>query len=576
MTFSFGTRDRRVGLLALAVLLVPLVVAAFVLLVEVGDDYMPISDRALMELKTRDVGLHPVLTGLYSRDGWSHPGPAVFYLLAVPYRLVGGRAIGLPLGALAINAAAIAGIVVIARRRGGVPLMLFTVVGCGLLMRALGADFLRDDWSPFVAVLPFGLLILLAWEMCCGTTWALPVGAVLAAFCTQAHVGYVTSAYPLLLWGAVWLVVLAKRSSVERPDERVTWRPLAYSAVVAVAITIVMWIPPLVEQFTHSPGNLTTTIDWFRDAREGVHSFGDGLRIVASQFELRPPWIMGRVEIPNFVGEPAALSNWRFPVYLVPFALSPIVFWRLRQSEALRLVATLWFLLALAVVSVSRTVGTVYEYRLRWLWVVAMFAAVVTVWSGWMLIPDRWSRRAGRGLIGVALAATVTLGVVNSVAAARAGTPNPTPTSPPLAGLVGALERHLPRRHGDIVFAGTTSPIAEYYVQGLVSELERRGLPARVSEDVSQRFGDHRVHDPSQPTRARLTIADGQALLEQLERPDAELLAYAGPTPRVLARRLERSKELAREYRAGDLTFDEALRRQAKLNLQAIGVFRRP
>ena len=66
---------------------------------------MPASDHALTELQVRDVGHHPVLVGLYSRGDWSHPGPALFYLLAPFYRLVGGASIGMNLGALAITAA---------------------------------------------------------------------------------------------------------------------------------------------------------------------------------------------------------------------------------------------------------------------------------------------------------------------------------------------------------------------------------------------------------------------------------------------------------------------------------------
>ncbi|MFP5487294.1 MAG: hypothetical protein ACLGHQ_03180 [Acidimicrobiia bacterium] len=48
-------------------------------------------DIALIELRIRDVlSAHPPLTGAYSRYGWDHPGPAFFWLAALPYRLLGG------------------------------------------------------------------------------------------------------------------------------------------------------------------------------------------------------------------------------------------------------------------------------------------------------------------------------------------------------------------------------------------------------------------------------------------------------------------------------------------------------
>lgn len=39
-------------------------------------------DRALIELRTRDVGVHTPLLGSYSRYGFNHPGPLWFYVLA--------------------------------------------------------------------------------------------------------------------------------------------------------------------------------------------------------------------------------------------------------------------------------------------------------------------------------------------------------------------------------------------------------------------------------------------------------------------------------------------------------------
>ncbi|MGZ8735026.1 MAG: hypothetical protein ACXW1M_07545, partial [Acidimicrobiia bacterium] len=75
-----------VGFIALA--LVPLA-AVFVATIDQWDAYRAIADDALIELQTRDVGTRAVFLGPYSRFGWYHPGPALFYVLAVPYRLLG-------------------------------------------------------------------------------------------------------------------------------------------------------------------------------------------------------------------------------------------------------------------------------------------------------------------------------------------------------------------------------------------------------------------------------------------------------------------------------------------------------
>ena len=151
-----STSSGRLFGVALGLTLLPLLVSGIALVVDVGNSYLPTADYAYTELLTRDVGHHQVLTGLFSRQEWNHPGPALYYLLALPYRLTGGASIGLHLGVLLINAAAIAGMAAIARRRGGTPLMLLTLVGCGLLVRSLGIEVVGNPWNCFMPSCPSG------------------------------------------------------------------------------------------------------------------------------------------------------------------------------------------------------------------------------------------------------------------------------------------------------------------------------------------------------------------------------------------------------------------------------------
>ena len=72
---------------AVAITLVPFGVLAVHVL---RSDLFPIGDLATTEMLTRDVGGRSPSLGPYSRDGWFHPGPALFYVLALPYRLLGG------------------------------------------------------------------------------------------------------------------------------------------------------------------------------------------------------------------------------------------------------------------------------------------------------------------------------------------------------------------------------------------------------------------------------------------------------------------------------------------------------
>ena len=92
--------------IAMAVVFVPL----FVLLGRaIFGSWTTVADYAALELRTRAVGgTDTPLVGPYSRYGWNHPGPLVFYALVLPYRALGSEGTGLLAGALLLNASAIA------------------------------------------------------------------------------------------------------------------------------------------------------------------------------------------------------------------------------------------------------------------------------------------------------------------------------------------------------------------------------------------------------------------------------------------------------------------------------------
>ena len=126
-------------------------------------------------------------------------------------------------------------------------------------MRTLGPDFVRDPWVCYITVIPFGLMVLLSWSMACGETWALPVGAGVASFLVQTHVGYVVLAVPLLVWGAACSRLAGRptQSASGAPPAGPAPGAVARAGVIAVVITAVLWLPPLIDQLVHDPGNVS-------------------------------------------------------------------------------------------------------------------------------------------------------------------------------------------------------------------------------------------------------------------------------------------------------------------------------
>jgi hypothetical protein len=542
--------DRRPLWIALGLVLLPLVVSAGVLLIRVGSSFHSLSDNGQNELHTRDVGRHLVLLGPYSRDGWNHLGPAMYYLLALPYRLTGSNSVGMYVGALLINAVAVAGITIIAWRRGGLPVFLLTVLGVTVVMQNLGADFLRDPWNPYVTVLPFGLLVFLIWELSAGRPWALPAAAAVATFLVQTHVGYVPLAIPLLLGGAVWLVVVARRRAPDGVAGALEWPRVVRAGLLAALVLVVMWTPPLIGVILHTPGNLLTATRYFLNGK-GHHSLLDGYRIVAEQFSARPEWITG-AHTPNpFTAEPDFLYTTPVPWLIFPFALAVWLLWRRRVGEAVRLAAIVVVASGLGVLAVSGTIGPVFAYRLRWTWLLGMVPIVLAGWALWVVASRAsWPSRKGVLLVPVG-AAIAALTVANTVSAARTSTPA-KPESLTLAKLVPPLVKALPDRKGVVVVRGASFTFFGYEA-GTMLWLERIGITAQNFDtpDAAQGVGERRIYHRG-PIRAIVTFGYDESFDGLMRDSRQRLVAYQGKlAPNQRPAVVARLAALRQQYQAG-------------------------
>lgn len=503
------------GQVATGLVLLPLVVSAIDLIFGVGGRYLATSDRAGLELLAGDVGHHNPLIGPFSRDGWHHPGPMIYYLMALPLRLAGHRSIGLSLGALAINAASVAGVAFLAKRRGGTPMLLCTLVVAALLLRSLGAEFLRDPWNPYIVVLPLLLLAFLTWSMACGDRWALPVAVAAASFVVQTHIGYAALALPLLAWGVAWVVAIALR----RRETADLLRPVLVAAAVAGGL----WLPVLVEQWVETPGNLSRIQDYFADPPEALNSFGDGGRVVLGEFRASPEWLTGAIPPHPFTGEPRVLGSLPLPVLLLPFAAAAAALWRWRPTGGRELLGVTAVLVVAGVVSVARTVGPLYTYRLRWAWVVGTLAGLVVLRGLWEAGRRFGGEAVVRRLPSAALAALVLLSAVSSFAAVEADAPEPQARSTTLRAVVPSIERRLPPGEGVVVLRAD-SFAASAYLPGIIRRLERRGVSCRI---LVESLGEHRRLD-AEPVRQRLVVAADADVDALGGRPGLELIAYHG------------------------------------------------
>ena len=270
-------------ILAIAVLvLAPLVVT---LLGLIGAHWHPTFDWALEVLRIGDVGgRHTPFVGVQSRFGWDHPGPLLFWWSAPFHWLFGNTGVLVGIGLL--NGAVIAGSVLVARRRGGLPLVAVFAVVLLLLLQGHRVDLLIDPWNPWVAVLPFLCYVLLAWSVAERDDPMLPWLVVVGTFLVQTHVGYA----PLVVGLAGIAALGAWRGHGRDAEPRPTLRRDLRRALV---VGVVLWIPPFLQQVTGDPGNLGEMLDFFRNPTEPGAGWLTSLRIMANELSLPGPWITG-------------------------------------------------------------------------------------------------------------------------------------------------------------------------------------------------------------------------------------------------------------------------------------------
>ena len=479
---------------AIGLALVPFVASAIALLVRVGNDYHPSADQALIELQIRDIGHHSVLLGPYSRFGWFHPGPILYYLLWLPYRLTGSSSLSLCFAALTVNAAAVGGIALVARRRGGLPLVLLTLFLVGLLTSSLGPQFFRDVWNPNITVLPFVVLVLLAWSMSCGEAWALPVTAGVATFLVQTHVsyGFVTvAAVGAGLVGAA--ITLWRRRGDAHHAARRSWLRAAVGAGLVLAV---LWLPVVLQQITKEPGNLGELLRFFRDhGRE--HSYGDAWHVLASQLSIWPDWLRGSIVRNIYSGAVDLSGGTPLAIGAVALVVAAVATWR-RAKDAFRLDVIIGIVVVAGFFSVTRIVGEIFPYLVIWTWALGMLAWLAIGWSvvrWWQERTSRDERRdhtVARVALGLVVAGLVIVTAVNTVDAGRAGNPDVT-GSGWVDGLTRKVRAELPPGDGVVEIRAIGGAGSTWAGTGVAGELEHDGIETRVAPDLGFAYGPDRV-----------------------------------------------------------------------------------
>ncbi|HEX6311456.1 MAG TPA: hypothetical protein VF152_07485 [Acidimicrobiia bacterium] len=533
-----------------ALLALPLVVALVVLH---EPRTFPTLDMAMTEIRVRDVGTGDTpLIGLPGRIGGfgeqgSHPGPLSFWALAPVYRLLGATAWAMNVSMVVLQVGALALALWLARRRGGLVLVLGLGVVLALLARTYGAGTLTEPWNPHLPLLFWVVTLLAVWSVLCDDLTFLPVAVVTGSLCAQTHIPYLGLSGGIVAFAFAAAFVQAYRRRQDDPEGLGRyWR----YALIALGVGVIVWLPPIVDQLTATRGNFSVIVEHFGDPPEEPVGLRRGVELVLIHLN---PWRLVSGRVVTETPQTTTTGSW-VPglVFLAAWGGAVAGAWRLRLQSLLRLDLVLGVALVLATVSASRIFGFVWYYLLLWAWGITALMVLTVGWTAAVAVGRRLDDAARRRVLRAVPAAlgAVVLVIVAIFAVDAADTERAVPRLSDTVGRVSAPTVDA-LESGSVAGGGRDG---RYLVTwddpnaigsqgwGLLNELDRQGFDVGVPESYwPASTPDQRMR--AEDATAEVHFVTGPGLGEWASRPGVERVAYLEPRTRAERTEYERLRE---------------------------------
>ena len=383
----------RLTALALVVVVAPFVVAFVRIAVASAPRLTLADDLALIDLHVRRALVWKQQLGVFDHNNWNHPGPAYFYLVSFVYRVLGSGARSLFLAATLLNGLAAAACVVVVRRRTSPSRALWASVWIALLVWVLASGgpgsttysesvlgALVSPWNPMVVLFPLLLLALLCAAAVDRSTPSLVGGLLVASYVVQTDISTLPVAVALVGGAGVAriaTVVADRRRRVGAGADRVaSGRRGPVLVAAGLVLLVVMWLPPLIQQFTNDPGNLTLIARFFTAGHPG-QGLSSALWSVAAGTSVL---LLGPAEVMTSIlgGTPmhAALAVAVGVATPVVAAVTVVVGVRSRRRFTVGVAGLCLLSCLAAVVAVLHAVGYDYGYLVIWAVVLPVLALV--------------------------------------------------------------------------------------------------------------------------------------------------------------------------------------------------------
>jgi hypothetical protein len=542
----------RAGRWAALALAAALLVAPLLALLQLAPDWVPANDPAVMALRALDVGGHrtPLLgqpstarnqLGDAADDvlgpGADHDlyclGPLHFYLLAPAVRLL-GAATGMLVVSLLVNGTCLLLVAWAVFRQLGRGAGVLAVVVLGTITFTTGASSLVNPLNSMIVAYPLLCSAVLSWCLLGGDRRLLPLAVGVVSFTAQQHL----SILPVLAAAFGLGLVGVARPLADRVRRR-AWgddaerRELRRWGGLAGGVAVVLWMPTVLQQVAHRPGNLIQL--WRYSRSDARHSIGlrGGIEQVAHVLGLPPILGQRRFDGRWLLGE-VSLGTWlSVVVVLVALAVLAVV-WR-RPGPRRDLVAMTGVLAVAAVVNAAQVPAGVASIRTdlsHWAWPLVFFVTLSLGLGAAQLVGQaRAGARAPR-LPALGVATAVALVAVVVPAAVNPVLDRPTNREQDVNAPIG---RGPIEAAADAVVAHEDeldAPIA-VLVRGQASgfdgldaalalALEERGHPARLQHPLARNVHPDRLVDRATVQTGVVLVLDGGP---PVPRPPGELVA---------------------------------------------------
>jgi len=305
----------------------------------------------------------------------------------------------------------------------------------------------------------------------------------------------------------------------------------------------VLWLPPVVDQLRHSPGNLSTMFNYFTTSpanAEPVAGLSAAATVTLRHLDVFHLSVDQLAHPGLLVANDAArhASGLRGGLLLIAWAVAAIVAWRVRpRPRALvRLHLVTAVALGLSFIATSRIYGELWFYLVLSMWAIAGMMAVSSIWTAVIAVKPRVGDPARVARIGLAVLIAITvLFSVRSATDASGVEHSDATVVRELHAVVPDTVAALDRGQRYVVAADD----AAYFLSpmyGMLNELDRRGFDVGVLPAFGAIATTHRVTNEDDAD-ARVQVATGKWIDAWRQIPGArEVASYEPRTSEQKAR----------------------------------------